>query len=190
MKKLKRSALLIIDMQKYFLERSSHAYVPSAPAIIPKIIRLIEAYSKNGLPIIFTRHINSRKNAGMMARWWRHLLQEKNLLSELIGDLNPSLGIVIKKSQYDAFHITRLESLLKKKKIRQLVICGVTTNLCCESTARSAFVRGFEVFFITDGTATYNKRLHQASLMNLRYGFANLVTTKEMIRALKWNLKI
>jgi isochorismate hydrolase len=64
-----RSALLILDMQQYFLRESSHAYIPSAQAIIPGINELIKIYSARDLPIIFTRHINSPQNAKMMALW-------------------------------------------------------------------------------------------------------------------------
>jgi isochorismate hydrolase len=60
------SALLVLDMQDYFLNEESHAFVPSAPAIIPGINKLINAFLKfpeNKLPVIFTKHINSVQNA-------------------------------------------------------------------------------------------------------------------------------
>ena len=65
-----------------------------------------------------------------------------------------------------------------------MVVSGVMTHLCCETTARSAFVRGFEVFFLIDGTATYNKEHHLATLLNLSHGFANLVLSGEIFVAL------
>ena len=52
------------------------------------------------------------------------------------------------------------------------MIAGVLTHLCCETTARSAFVRGFKVFFTVDGTATYYEDFHRATLLNLSHGFA------------------
>ena len=64
------SALIILDMQQYFLDESSHAYIPSAPAIIPGLKLLIDAYSRNNYPVIFTRHINSDENTGLMKKWW------------------------------------------------------------------------------------------------------------------------
>ncbi len=153
-----RSALLIIDMQKYFLNNTSHAYIPSAQAIIPGIKELIEEYNIKRLPIFFTRHLNTIQNAKLMAKWWKDLIREENPLSEIIDELNVSYGTVLKKSQYDAFYDTPLEELLKKKGINQIVICGIMTHLCCETTARSAFMRGFEVFFTIDGTATVEMR--------------------------------
>jgi len=84
------SALLILDMQKYFLSASSHAFIPSAQAIIPLIAKLKEAYVAKGLPLIFTRHLNSPQNAGMMAKWWQDLIGEENPLSEIIDELDIS----------------------------------------------------------------------------------------------------
>jgi len=56
------------------------------------------------------------------------------------------------------------------------------THLCCETTARSAFMSGFDVFFTVDGTATYNKTFHLSTLINLAHGFAIPITTKEVIQ--------
>jgi len=179
------SALLVLDMQKYFLSDSSHAYIPSAQAIVPGIKRLIKAYSTKGLPIVFTQHLNSPQNARLMAKWWRDLIREEDPLSGIIDELDLSSGIVLKKSQYDAFYETPLADILSKNEVTQVVICGVMTNLCCETTARSAFVRGFAVFFPIDGTATYNEEFHRATLLNLSQGFATPVLVKEILTALR-----
>jgi isochorismate hydrolase len=55
------------------------------------------------------------------------------------------------------------------------------THLCCETSARSAFMRGFEVFFPIDGTATYNRDFHLATLRNLAHGFATMTTVRELL---------
>ncbi len=89
------------------------------------------------------------------------------------------------KSQYDAFYKTNLLQLLKKDKVKQLVITGVMTNLCCETTARSAFIRGLEVFFVVDATATQNELMHRATVINLSYGFAVPVLSKDLIKQLR-----
>ncbi len=87
---------------------------------------------------------------------------------------------VLIKSQYDAFYHSELTAVLNTYGIDQLVIGGVMTHLCCETSARAAFVRGFEVFFLVDGTATYNREYHQASLQNLAHGFAVLTMTEDL----------
>jgi len=178
---LQSSALLVLDMQKYFLDPESHAYIPSAKAILPGLQALIQAYHDLSLPIIFTRHINTLQDAGVMERWWQDLIRENTPLSEIEAELDISKGIVVKKSQYDAFHQTALEEILHKCHVTQVVISGVMTHLCCETTARSAFMRGFEVFFLIDGTATYNAEFHRASLLNLAHGFAILIRVNDIL---------
>jgi bifunctional isochorismate lyase/aryl carrier protein len=175
-----KSALLVLDMQSYFLDSASHAFVPSAPAIIPVIHELIDSYKQKFLPVIFTRHINTPKNAGMMAKWWRDMIQTDIPHSEIIPELDTSGATIILKSQYDAFYGTALQKLLDQFQVEQLVICGVMTHLCCETTARSAFMRGFEVFFSIDGTATYNEEYQRATLLNLSHGFATLCLARDI----------
>lgn len=179
------SGLLVLDMQRYFLDPSSHAYVASAAAIIPGIKSLIRAYVERDLPIVFTRHLNTRQDAGHMATWWRDIITSEKSLSEITPDLDVSAGTVIHKSQYDAFYGTALNDLLHRRLVTQVVVCGVMTHLCCETTARSAFVQGFDVFFTVDGTATYNEVFHRAALTNLAHGFATLVLVADIVRALR-----
>ena len=169
---VERSALLVLDMQRYFLDSQSHAFIPSAPAIIPGIVKLINKCEGNGIPVILTQHQNSESDAGMMSTWWKDLMTPQSDYNQIIDELKPGSNAALVKSQYDAFYQTELEEILSEKAISQLVICGVMTHLCCETTARSAFVRGFEVFFTIDGTATYNEPLHRATLWNAAHGFA------------------
>jgi len=154
----RRSALLVIDMQRYFLDESSGAFLPASQAIIPGVLKIIECCSRAGSPILFTRHLNTDANGGMMSPWWHgDLIRPEDPLSEVSPRFDVSKGKVVEKSRYDAFYQTQLEEALRGQKISQVVICGVMTHLCCETTARSAFMRGFEVFFTVDGTATQNE---------------------------------
>ena len=166
-----RAALLVLDMQEYFLRPYSHAFIPSAPAIVPNLQGLITNFCEANRPVIFTRHVNADVDAGMMSRWWRDIIRAGSLESE-IKAFDPSRGTVIQKNQYDAFYNSPLEETLSSRGVEQVVITGVMTHLCCETTARSAFVRGYEVFFCVDGTATYAEALHRASLLSLSHGFA------------------
>jgi isochorismate hydrolase len=78
-----------------------------------------------------------------------------------------------------------LEKILRAKGIQDLIISGVMTNLCCETTARDAFMRDYRVFFLIDGTAIGKEDHHLATLKNLGYGFAYLITCDELIENLK-----
>ena len=184
----KKSAMLVLDMQKFFLSKESHAYIPSAEAIIPIINELITIYYEKNLPVIFTKHINTKENAGKMERWWRKLIKKENPLSKIVQNFYLSKGIVINKAQYDAFYNTELDKILNKNNVEQLIITGVMTHLCCETTARSAFIRGYDVFFLIDGTATYNEYFHIATILNLAHGFASLVLSKWIKGKLDENL--
>jgi isochorismate hydrolase len=168
------SALLILDMQSYFLDETSHAFVPSAKAILPRLVELSKAYRSRGLPIIFTQHLNTQHDAGLMATWWRELILPDHPLRQIVADFDLYGCPIVNKSQYDAFYNTALDTILRDLEVNQIVISGVMTHLCCETTARSAFMHGFEVLFLVDGTATYNEAFHLSSMINLSHGFASL----------------
>lgn len=179
-----KCALLVIDMQKYFVDPASHSFIPSMPAIVPNIKLLQNACLKNNLKAIQTKHSNNKENAGAMLRWWKDILDESNSLNEILPELHHAKIKIITKTQYDAFWKTDLEQELKMNGIEQLIISGVMTHLCCETTARSAFIRGFDVFFAIDATATYNRDFQQATVLNLAHGFAVPMLTDEIIDAL------
>ena len=92
---------------------------------------------------------------------------------------------IVDKTPYSAFFGTDLEDKLRLEGVEDLIMCGVMTNLCCETTARDAFVRDYRVFFVADATAASNDDLHVASLKNLAYGFAYIVTTEDTCNNLK-----
>jgi len=181
------AALLILDMQDYFLKETSRAFVPAAAAIVPGIKRLIGAFARRRRPVFLTRHINTDENAKLMARWWRQVIRRDDPLSRISEELDVSAGTIVEKSQYDAFYETSFENVLKQNRVTQLVIAGVMTNLCCETTARSAFVRGFDVFFLVDGTAAYNEHYHMATLTNLSFGVAEVMSVSEILAAMEQN---
>lgn len=177
------SALLIIDMQRYFLSESSQAFLPAAPAIVPSINALIAAFTKACRPLWFTRHGNDPQESGPMAAWWRELLSRDHPLGHIEASLDFHDHPVLEKTQYDAFFKTDLEARLRQSHVQQLVITGVATHLCCETTARSAFMRGFSVFMAVDGTATWNRALHYASLRALAHACAVPLLTRDLIFA-------
>lgn len=177
-------ALLVLDMQDYFLSPDSHAFVPSAPAILPGILTLIDAFNRANRPVIFTRHLNTPEDAGMMARWWRDLLTRDHPHAKLAKKLAIEAETIIEKSQYDAFFQTDLDARLRLTGVTDVVVTGVMAHLCCETTARSAFMHGYRVWFAADGTASYNRDFHLAALRNLSHGFAAAVLVSNLLEAL------
>jgi bifunctional isochorismate lyase / aryl carrier protein len=183
----KRSALLVIDMQELFLDKSSHSYLPDVEDIIGNVRDLIDAYRKHSLPVIFTRHATKKsESAGAMGRWWGNVVRDGDKAGEIDPRFAPSNGEkVIRKTRYSAFVGTDLLQHLYAESVSSLVITGVMTHLCCESTARDAFMRDFDVFLVVDGTASKTEDLHVSSIKTLTDGFAIPVTTSEVVRWLK-----
>ena len=123
-----------------------------------------------------------------MARWWRDLPGSQFAYSHISQQFAALNAPILPKSQYDAFYGTDLEHRLHESGTQQVVIGGVMTHLCCECTARSAFVRGFEVYFVVDATATYNEELHRASLLTLSHGFVLPVLVEDLVSEINNNV--
>lgn len=182
-----KSALLVIDMQKFFLDPSSPTYTCGSQAIVPNIKRLITAFREKNRPIIYTKHVHdpNLSDAGIMEWWWAGMILEGSPESEVCADISPLAGEkVILKHRYSAFYNTDLETVLRVLKIEDLVITGVMTNLCCESTARDAYYRDYRVFFMADATGAMCEEMHTASLLNLAYGFAQITVADQIIMQL------
>ncbi|UCD19184.1 MAG: isochorismatase family protein [candidate division WOR-3 bacterium] len=177
-------ALIVIDMQRHFCDKNSNFFVPDSDRLAETIKGLIDLFRRHDRPVIFTRHIDSDAPDNLMLRWWTEKISEKDPMSMIVDVLDVGESPVVIKHQYDGFLNTQLEKILREKSIRQVVISGVLTNLCCETTARSAFMRGFEVYFLKDGTATFTDQMHEAALLNLSYGFATVIAIEAAIAAL------
>jgi nicotinamidase-related amidase len=91
--------------------------------------------------------------------------------------------IVIDKYRYGAFSCPAgaLGRTLQALSAQMMVITGVLTNLCCESTAREANMAGYKVIFVSDATATVTDAEHNAALLNLRLNFADVRSTREVL---------
>ena len=180
-----KAALLVIDMQKYFLDPSSEAFTCGGVAVLPMVKKLIAAFREAKRPVIYTRHVHHQDkiDVGIMGWWWEGMCREDDPLSEVHPELAPLLKEkVILKHRYSSFYNTDLEIVLRCLKIEDIVITGLMTNLCCESTARDAYFRDYRVFFPADATGTMNEEMHLASLLNLAFGFAFVTKSGEIIK--------
>jgi ureidoacrylate peracid hydrolase len=183
-----KAALLVIDMQNFFLEPSSPTFTCGGLAILPTLKQLIDAFRTSGRPVIYTKHVHhpSRNDAGIMEWWWNGMCLEGSPESEIHNDITPlPEEKIILKHRYSAFYNTDLETVLRCLKIEDIVITGIMTNMCCESTARDAYYRDYRVFFLADATGSINEEMHLASLLNLAFGFAFITIAKDMIKQLQ-----
>lgn len=183
-----KAALLVIDMQRFFLDPSSPTFTCGGLAVLPNVKRLIEAFRSAGLPVIFTRHVHHPEgiDAGIMGWWWEGMCVEGTPESEVHDDIAPLPGEkVVTKHRYSSFYNTDLETILRCQKIEDVVVCGIMTNMCCESTARDAYYRDYRVFFPADGTGSINEEMHTASLLNLAFGFADVTSVDTIVEQLR-----
>ncbi len=179
---LEQAALLVIDMQNYFLDPSSHAFVESGRAMLPNISALVTHFRKAGRPVIFTYFAVKEGEPDPILRWWGESVVDGTEESRLTPELVPQGGeLIMRKSSYSSFQGTELEKFLQEKGVQSLVITGVLTNLCCETAAREAFSLGFDVFLPLDAMASFTEDMHISSLTNLSYGFATPLTTSDLL---------
>ena len=172
----KKCALLVIDMQNYFCGIAS--------PVLDNVARIIKECRSRNIEIIYTQHGHKdiEKDGGMLGKWWNDYISYGSKEWEIIDLIAPQKDdLIIEKKRYSAFYETQLEKHLKKYNIEELIITGVMTNCCCETTARDAFVRDFRVFFMSDATATVNDDLHISTLKNLAFAFAHVLSTRELL---------
>jgi nicotinamidase-related amidase len=162
------SALLVVDVQRYF--------EPMCRAILPALRKAVAGARALGVTVLFTQHGHTPDDSGMLHQWWGDVIQEGSPDHALL--LDAGTDPVLAKNRYDAFAGTDLEVRLREQRVNDVAVCGVMTNLCVETTARTAFVKDFRVRVLSDATATASPELHHASLLNLEYGFAYIQTTR------------
>ncbi len=177
-----KCALLVIDMQRHFCSPEGRAYLPASAHIVPRVARLVSAFKGAGGRIVFTRHGHSGpEDTGMLGRFWSDFLRSNELDAAIVSGTGiTGSETLLPKKTYDAFLNTPLEHLLHEWNCTQVLVTGVMANLCCETTTRSAFCRGFEVFAVADAMAASNEELHYNSLLALASGFGNIYSTHEI----------
>ncbi len=188
-----RTALINVDMQNCFVEGSPIA-APDGPAVLQRINRVAAACRKAGVLAVHTRSVfrPDGSNLGVLAEFdpvvKTGILSKGSPAAALHKDLvvDPR-DITLDKPRFGAFHGTDLELILRARNIDTLIITGIATNVCCETTAREAAVRDFRVLFVSDGTATFPIRelsadqLQRATCATLGKVFAQVLTVDEVI---------
>jgi len=179
-----RCALLVIDMNRYFAHHEGRCFLPAAEAITPRIEAVLEAWRTRGGAVIFTRHGHAGPHdLGVMGKFWGDYIKADEPDAEILPRLAPADDeLVIRKTTYDAFVGTELEQSLRSRGIEQVLVTGVLTHMCCETTARSAFCRGFEAYVVADGTATSSEDRHLCSLMAMADSVAVVMSASEVLK--------
>lgn len=175
------TALLVIDCQNYFFDPASPAYLPASKKILPRVNKLVALAKHRKWPVVFTIHGPCYSPDNRMLIHWRHL--PKGRQCELHKDLNvPDKSKTIHKQHYSVFIGTDLEKLLRKRGIKRVVLCGAMTHLCVDTTARHAFMLGFQPVIVRDACCSKSPALHRAALLALSHGFAKTTSTAEITK--------
>jgi nicotinamidase-related amidase len=180
-----RIALVVVDVQKGFSdpvwgERNN-------PTAERNIASLIEAWRSAGQPVVFVRHDSAEDGSPFTPG------QPGNDLDPIITG-EPDL--LVRKSVNSAFHgEPDLAAWLRGERIERIAVCGIQTNMCCETTARVAANLGFGMDFVLDATYTFDLPSHDGGTIdaaelsrvtaaNLDPEFGRVVTTDEAVAAL------
>ncbi len=193
----KSPALIVIDMQNGFcvangfMDQIGLGYEASASVIEP-IGRLVEASRAAGIPIVFTRYSLNEdySDGGLLMEVFPQIKGTGGMVrhtwdADVVDALEPRPGeIVLDKTRYSAFYDTDLEERLRTLGVDTVIVCGVTTNICVESTVRDAFFRDIRTVVPSDGTAAVTPALHEGALEDFRYGFGQVGSVDEIVAAL------
>lgn len=187
-----RTALLVIDMQNDFVLEGAPMEVPAARDAIPGIQRLISAARELNVPVIYSQHtlLEDSQNSILEATYNPKLfsvgMRKGTPGVQVIEDLKPQPeDTIIEKYRYDAFHNTLMEPTLKNirglNQIDTVIITGTLTEVCCESTARGAYMRDYKVAFVSDATGGLSKEAQKATESVIGIFFGRVMTTNQVI---------
>ncbi|HEO8420604.1 isochorismatase family protein [Mycobacteroides abscessus subsp. abscessus] len=188
------SALLIVDVQNDYCHKEGclaqqDLDVSMVEEMMPNLKNMISSMKELSVPIIYIQTIH--EDSTDSETWIKRLKgkNQKNLCRKdtwgaQFYQLEPDKDdVIVIKHRYSAFIHTRLESVLRALKIETLLMAGVSTNICVESTARDGFMLDFEVIFLSDCTAAFSREAHDMTLQTINQFFGTVATSKEVIQS-------
>jgi len=192
-----RTALINVDLQNCFVQGYPIS-APDGPVVLERVNRLAAVCRAAGILVIHTSHVlrpdgSNTGVLGEMAPPVKEGIINKGSESAALhaGLVVDARDILLDKPRFGAFHGTDLELILRSRGIDTIIISGIATNVCCETTAREAMVRDFHVLFLSDGTTTFGMgnasaaELQKATLATLGSLFAQVLTVDEMVQKIR-----
>jgi nicotinamidase-related amidase len=193
-----RTALLVVDMQRAFVERGQAMEVPPAREVVPRIQELLAIFREKGLPVVFTEftyspaapllvgelHPEHRPAATGAATGFGRpssscLEGEDNVA--VIPELAPHADeLVVRKHYYDGFNGTVLDGALRARGVTTVVITGTMTDICVLATVIGAFNREYRLVVVEDAVATLWPEIQRATLDIVRRAYARVLSAKEL----------
>lgn len=194
-----RTALVVIDMQPYFLEEGAPVECADGRDLCPAINGLAEALRRAGGTVVWVRteatpesriewknFADAYGTEASAQRW--ELLAPGHEQARLWPALKPADGDWhIVKTRYSAFHpeSSPLTDKLRRGEIDTVLIAGVATNVCCETSARDAMMYGLRTIMLADGNAASSRASHLAALANVMIFFGDVRTCEEIVERLQ-----
>jgi ureidoacrylate peracid hydrolase len=187
----RRTALVVIDLQNYFMKRN-------ALKIVPAVNRLAAELRSRGGHVVWVRNgtEGTLKSWSVKHQYLKNPQLQKHRYEEMSRsgdgfkfwhelDIQPRDGKLIKK-RFSAFiqGSSPIEKYLRKRKIDGILVAGTATNVCCESTARDAMMLNFKVVMVADALAAHDDEMHNASLNAFYCNFGDVQTVDEVLESL------
>jgi nicotinamidase-related amidase len=184
----KSTAIVVIDLQKGIVSMPTEPY--SVDTITNNAVKLVQTFRKYNMPV-FLVHV------GMSADF-KDALQPKNDQpmqsrsqmapdwTEFITELGPEkTDFIINKRQWGAFYGTELDLQLRRRQIKTIVLCGISTNIGVESTARFAYEYGYQQIFAEDACGARSKEEHNLSMKTIFSRIGLVRQTKDILKNLE-----
>lgn len=189
------AAVLVVDMQNDFCHENGviarqGRNMALKKAMVPRLINFLSQSKKYHVPVIFIRQVNSKATLSETAREQRRrtqprygkLICREGSWGARFHAVAPEQGeIVVTKHRYSAFIDTDLDLILRSMGIRTLIMTGVATNACVESTARDGFMKDYYIVFLSDCTATSTQEGHEATLRNINAYFGVVASSDKLV---------
>ncbi len=198
----KSTALVVVDMQIYFMGEGQPSECPIAREIVPNVNLLADATRRAGGIVIWIQTHSGPESKDFWSAYYDRMTPEngeKRVTGMSPGgsgfDLWPELDVrnedkVVPKTRYSAFipAPSKLDAVLKENEIDTLLITGVSTCTCCESTARDGMMLNYRTMMISDGCAAPDDDLHNNSINQFYLQFGDVQSTEEVVGLLNQNV--
>ena len=187
-----KTALVVIDVQRGIFALDRKLEPNTVSQVVSNVSKLVAKFRDSGMPV-FLVHVTSVDGRDML----HPITDQQNPWgssprpadwAEFVEEIKPTnKDIVITKRQWGAFYGTELDLQLRRRKIETIVLCGVSTNIGVETTARDAYQRGYNQVFATDAMAANSKDEHEATLKYIFPRIGLLQSTDEILKGTSEN---
>ena len=177
------TAVICIDMQREYFDPSRPLYVKDSQKVSENCRVIIDNARARKSLIVHVRHVSSKDGDQTFAA--------NSPFIDFVDLLTPKeTEPIVTKSRPGAFYDTPLNDILVSKKIKNVIICGLLSFMCCDTTAREAHARGYDVYFIKDATAAIDigeipaETIHRSTCAIQGWMFSTLMSTSEILKVI------